>query len=124
MKPFPLEEFLALDWSDSLRGKLRALSDQEDLYCLAAWYNAGKLSCSAFTAKPDEWPPHTAAVWLKEPTASRTMRGVFRVQQDGLSIPAAAKELDISQAAIRRAIKHREGRKICPSCNQVIRACA
>ena len=60
MKLLTLDEFLYdLTWSDNVRGKLRVMADRDDLRYLVAWDNAGKVSCSAFTEKPSDWPDNT-----------------------------------------------------------------
>ena len=128
MKHQTLDEFLQTNgWSDTLKDKLRKASQDLDLKYLVAWDNAGQLSASAYTTKPDEWPETAVAIWSKDKdldpaTKSRTMLAVDRVEKDGMTVYAAAKALGINQSAIHRAIKRREDKDICPHCNQVIRS--
>jgi predicted transcriptional regulator len=49
------------------------------------------------------------------------MMAVDLVEKDSMSVYAAAKALGINQSAVHRAIKRREDKDVCPSCNQVIR---
>lgn len=127
MKHQSLDEFLQTNgWSENLKNKLQKISENLDLKYLVAWDNAGQLSASAYTAKPDEWPETAVAIWSKDKdldpaTKSRTMLAVDRVEKDGMTVYAAAKALGINQSAVHRAIKRREDKNVCPCCNQVIR---
>ena len=128
MKHQTLDEFLESNgWSANVKGKLQAISKNKATKYLVAWDNAGQMSASAYTAKPDEWPETAVAIWSKDKdldpaTKSRTMLAVDRVEKDGMTVYAAAKALGINQSAIHRAIKRREDKDICPQCNQVIRS--
>ena len=127
MKHQTLDEFLQTNgWSINLKKKLQETSENPMTKYLVAWDNAGQISASAYTTKPDEWPETAVAVWSKEKdldpaTKSRTMMAVDRVENEGMTVYAAAKALGINQSAIHRAIKRREDKDICPHCNQVIR---
>jgi len=128
MKHQTLDDFLQTNgWSANLKDKLQAISKNPETKYLVAWDNAGQLSASAYTAKPDEWPETAVAIWSKDKdldpaTKSRTMLAVDRVEKAGMTVSAAAKALGINQSAIHRAIKRREDKDICPHCNQVIRS--
>ena len=128
MKHQTLDEFLESNgWSANLKDKLQAISKNKATKYLVAWDNAGQLSASAYTAKPDEWPETAVAIWSKDKdldpaTKSRTMLAVDRVENDGMTVYAAAKALGINQSAVHRAIKRREDKDVCPHCNQVIRS--
>jgi len=128
MKHQTLDEFLQSNgWSAGLTFKLAQTAENPDVKYLVAWDNAGQLSASAYTTKPDEWPETAVAIWSKDKdldpaTKSRTMLAVDRVEKDGMTVYAAAKALGINQSAIHRAIKRREDKDICPQCNQVIRS--
>ncbi len=128
MKHQTLDEFLQSNgWSAGLTFKLAQTAENPDVKYLVAWDNAGQLSASAYTTKPDEWPETAVAIWSKDKdldpaTKSRTMLAVDRVEKDGMTVYAAAKALGINQSAIHRAIKRREDKDICPHCNQVIRS--
>lgn len=116
-----------IPWSDNVRHKLRVMADRDDLRYLVAWDNAGTPSCSAFTGKPDAWPDTAFAVWSKrgdDPrviAVSKTMQALALVLDEGMTVYAAAKQVGVHESAVHRAIKRREGRDICPHCNQVIR---
>ena len=128
MKHQTLDDFLQTNgWSANLKDKLQAISKNPETKYLVAWDNAGQLSASAYTAKPDEWPETAVAIWSKDKdldpaTKSRTMLAVDRVEKDGMTVYAAAKALGINQSAVHRAIKRREDKDVCPQCNQVIRS--
>jgi len=127
MKHQTLDEFLQSNgWSAGLTFKLAQTAENPDVKYLVAWDNAGQLSASAYTTKPDEWPETAVAIWSKDKdldpaTKSRTMLAVDRVEKDGMTVYAAAKALGINQSAVHRAIKRREDKDVCPCCNQVIR---
>lgn len=129
MKQLNLNEFLDLPWSTNVREKLRSFAAQDDTKYLVAWDNAGKMSASAFTSKPDQWPDTALSIWSKDkdlgheslPTKSRTMLAVDLVES-GLSVYAAAKQAGVNQSAVHRAIKRREDKEICPCCGQVVRS--
>lgn len=128
MKHQTLDEFLQTNgWSVNLKDKLQAISRNPETKYLVAWDNAGQLSASAYTDRPDEWPETAVAIWSKDKdldpaTKSRTMLAVDRVEKDGMTVYAAAKALGINQSAVHRAIKRREDKDVCPQCNQVIRS--
>jgi len=123
-----LNEFLELPWSDNVRHKLRDLVETDNnVRYLVAWDNAGKLSGSAYTAKPESWPDKVKAIWSR-PAApvipagpSRTMQAVALVAE-GATPYAAAKKVGINQSAVHRAIARRAGRDVCESCGQVIKS--
>ena len=127
MKHQTLDEFLQTNgWTSNLKNKLREASENPHTKYLVAWDNAGQISASAYTTKPDEWPETAVAVWSKEKdldpaTKSRTMMAVDLVEKDSMTVYAAAKALGINQSAVHRAIKRREDKDVCPCCNQVIR---
>lgn len=129
MKQLNLIEFLDLPWGDNVRAKLRDFAARDDVKYLLAWDNAGKMSASAFTSKPDEWPDTALSVWSRDndlgpeylPNKSRTMQAVDLVES-GLSVYAAAKQAGVNQSAVHRAIKRREDKPICPCCGQVVRS--
>lgn len=116
-----------IPWSDNVRHKLRVMADRDDLRYLVAWDNAGQPSCSAFTGKPDAWPDTAFAIWSKRgddptvATVSKTMQALALVLDEGMTVYAAAKQVGVHESAVHRAIKRREGKEICPHCNQVIR---
>ena len=133
MKVLDFDKFLYdIPWSDNVRHKLRVMADRDDLRYLVAWDNAGKVSCSAFTEKPSDWPDNTLAIWSKRgddprpsasnQTISKTMQAVALVLDEGLTVYAAAKQIGVNESAVHRALKRREGKPICECCGQVIRA--
>jgi len=113
-------------WPDVVKHKLRAMVLREDLKYLVAWDNAGKLSASAYTGRPIDWPDKIIAVWAKDgddPFAevkSKTMQALDLITNSGISAYAAAKEVGIHASAVHRALKRREEKTICPCCNQVV----
>jgi hypothetical protein len=130
MKLLDLDNFLYdIPWSDNVRHKLRVVGDRDDVRYLVAWDNAGQPSCSSFTGKPDSWPDTAFAIWSKRgddprnaaQPLSKTMQALALVLDDGMTVYAAAKQVGVHESAVHRAIKRREGRDICPHCNQVIR---
>ena len=55
MKHQTLDEFLQTNgWSINLKKKLQETSENPMTKYLVAWDNAGQISASAYTAKPDE----------------------------------------------------------------------
>lgn len=128
MKLLDLDKFLYdIPWSDNVRHKLRVMADRDDLRYLVAWDNAGQNTCSAFTAKPDVWPETAFAIWSKRgddptvATVSKTMQALALVLDEGMTVYAASKQVGVNESAVHRALKRREGKDICPHCNQVIR---
>ena len=125
MQLLDLEQFLYdISWSDNVRHKLRVMSDRDDLRYLVAYDLDGKLSCSAFTNKPDSFGD-AIAIWSKrgdDPAKSLTMQAMDLVLDDGLTVYAAAKQVGVNASAVHRAMGRRKDKNICPCCNQVIRA--
>lgn len=128
MKQLNLNDFVA-QFSPAMQVRLRDYAGQPDTQLLVAWDNAGKLSVSAFTAVPEEWPEGTVSVYSKLPlpahaqdavAKSKTMQAVALVEQ-GMTAYAAAKQLDISPSAVTRALQRREGKQLCPCCGQIVR---
>ncbi len=125
MNHLTLDEFLDLSWSDNVRHVLRVRSDRDDLLALTASRTGDKLTAQAWTKWPPAWPSDVVAVWLKrtppDVVKSKTMQAVDLVLDQGLTVYAAAKQLGINQSAVHRALARREGREVCPCCNQVIK---
>lgn len=86
---------------------------------------------------PSKWPPQ--AVWCHivgsdeldigepDPVAeispdfgSKTKRALHLMETEGLTPYAAAKRIGIDPSIVHRAAKRREGKKICPCCDQII----
>lgn len=53
-------------------------------------------------------------------TQSKTMQALDRVAA-GERVAVVARDLGISTAAIYAAMKRRDGKNVCPCCNQVVR---
>jgi hypothetical protein len=131
MKLLSLDQFLFdYNWTDNMRHKLRVMADRDDLRYLVAYEVSGKLTCAAFTEKPNDWPVGTLGLWSKRqddprpetaPAKSKTMQAVDLVLDKGMSVYAAAKQIGIQDSAVHKALKRREGKDICPCCNQVIK---
>ena len=128
MKDLTLEAFLTLGWSDSLKAKLADMATRPDVQYLVAWDNAGKVSASAFTEEPDEWPDTAMAIWRRNPLPtdqampkSKTQQAVDLVLRDGLNPNTAAKQLGIHPSAVYRALTRATNKPICPCCGQVVR---
>ena len=126
-----LEDFVS-QFGAAMQVKLRDYAARDDIQVLVAWDNAGKLSVSAFTQIPDEWPEATVAFFSKLPVPqavadvaevvkSKTMQAIDLVAQ-GMTAYAAAKQVGISRSAVHRALSRRDGKDLCPCCGQVVRA--
>lgn len=121
------DEFIFQDWTDNVRHKLRVVADRDDVRYLVSHLVDGKLTAVVFTEKPDVWPDNLVGVWSKrgdDAPKSKTMKALDLVLDDGLTAYAAAKQVGINQSAVHRALKRREGKDLCPTCGQVIRAFA
>ena len=128
MKQLTLNDFVA-QFSPAMQVRLRDYAAQPDTQVLVAWDNAGKLSVSAFTSVPEEWPEGTVSVYSKQPlpahaqdavAKSKTMQAVELVEQ-GMTAYAAAKQMGINASAVTRALQRREDKTICPCCGQIVR---
>lgn len=125
MKQLTLHQFLVgLGWTESMKNKLTEFSDRENVNYLVAFNANGKLMASAFEEQPEDgWPAHAIAYWSKvkdKPAAkSKTMEALALVDQ-GMTRYAAAKQIGISESAVHRAWHRRQGKNICPTCNQII----
>ena len=127
MKQLTLHQFLVgLGWTESMKNKLTEFSDRENVKYLVAFSADGKLTASAFEEPPEDgWPAHAIAYWskVKETPAtiakSKTMEALALVDQ-GMTRYAAAKKVGISESAVHRAWHRRQGKTICPACNQII----
>jgi len=117
-----LEEFIALFPSPNTRRAIE-IASQDAAYLVAYNKENGSLACSAFTNKPEDWPDNIVAIWSRVPK-SRTMQALDLVSDEGLTVYAAAKQVGVNQSAVHRALKRRDGKDICPSCGQVMRAFA
>lgn len=127
MKQLDLESFLG-QFAPAMQVKLRQVAERDDIIALTATQVGNKLSASAFEAVPDTWPKGIASIYCKhrlhdddDPMKSKTMQAVELVLNGTLSQYAAANQLGISRAAVSRALSRREGRKVCPCCQQLIR---
>lgn len=113
------EEFLALDWAEDTRTALKGIMDLGE--------------AKAFTARLDENGSLRARVWHSVPVGcedpwvyvvkplSRTAQALLLIDQ-GQTAYQASKAVNISQAAISRALKRRKGQNTCPCCGQVKKA--
>ena len=115
-------EFLALFPSANTRRAIE-IAAQDAAYLVAYTKENGSLACSAYTDKPDEMPDNVVAIWSTNPK-SRTMQALDLVSDEGLTVYAASKQVGVNQSAVHRALKRRDGKDICPSCGQVMRAFA
>jgi hypothetical protein len=125
-----LDEFLdGLPWAGGIKAKLRAAIDNDEIVALSAYEKrSGELGARAWGEIPDPWPAGTTALYRKptlteEPVQekSRTMQAVDLVEHSGLTVYAAAKQVKVNAAAVHRALARREGREVCPCCQQVVR---
>lgn len=123
MTPLNFDDFLDLGFSDNLRHVLRVTADRDNVMALSAHDKNGKLSAQAWVSLPEVWPDGTLGIWLKEckPKRSRTMQAVDLVLNEGLSVYAAAKAVNVHQSAVHRALARRNDKQICPCCGQVLR---
>jgi hypothetical protein len=111
MNVLDFDKFLYdIPWSDNMRHKLRVMADRDDLRYLVAWDNAGQISCSAFTGKPDSWPDTAFAIWSKRgddpnvPVVSKTMQALALVLDEGMTVYAAAKQVGVHESAKTSAL--------------------
>lgn len=106
-----------------MKNKLTEFSDKADVKYLVAFNADGKLTAAAFNEPPEDgWPAHAIAYWtkIKDTSAkSKTMEALALVDQ-GMTRYAAAKQIGISESAVHRAWHRRQGKNICPTCNQII----
>lgn len=121
-----LHDFLyELNWTDTMRHKLRVMAERDDVRYLVAWDNAGRLSASAYTEKPDKWPDTVWRVWEKRTEAaavkSKTQQAVALVRKGELTPHAAARQLGLHPSAVYRAMIRAKTRPLCPCCGQVVR---
>jgi hypothetical protein len=127
MKQLTLHQFLVgLGWTESMKDKLTGFADRPEVNYLVAFNTGEKLSASAFTEPPEDgWPAHAVAYWTKVKDTpatiakSKTMEALALVDQ-GMTRYAAAKKVGISESAVHRAWHRRQGKNICPACNQII----
>lgn len=127
MKQLDLESFLG-QFAPAMQVKLRQVAERDDIIALTASMVGDKLSASAFEAVPDNWPSTVASIYCKhrlhddtDPMKSKTMQAVELVLNGTLTQYAAAAQLGISRAAVSRALSRREGKQVCPCCQQLIR---
>jgi hypothetical protein len=127
MKLLSVDELIdAYGYSANHKSRLKEMSLRDDIKYLIAWDNADKVSISAYTGKPLDWPDTIIAVWAKDgndpfaETKSKTMQAVDLVLNEEYTAYAAAKALGINQSAVHRALKRREDKIICPCCSQVV----
>lgn len=127
MKLLSVDELIdTYGYSANHKGRLKEMSLRDDIKYLVAWDNADKVSISAYTGKPVDWPDTIVALWAKDgndPFAeikSKTMQAVDLVLNDGHTAYSAAKVIGINQSAVHRALKRREDKTICPCCSQVV----
>lgn len=137
MKQLNLRDFL-FQFQPGMQVKLQNYLAREDLNVFAAFeVSPGKLSVSAFSGFPAEWPNRTVSVYCKqglrlEPeapqtpeveddmTQSKTMKALALIEK-GLTPYAAAQQVGVSRQAVYRAIARREDKDLCPCCGQVVR---
>lgn len=105
----PLEVFLALGWSESLRHRLADAAADPAVACLVAVEADGRRAVQRFTVVPDALPAGTVAYWTRQERArrSRTAEAVLLVLRDGLTPYAAAKRAGVKSQAVYRALKAR-----------------
>jgi hypothetical protein len=128
MQQLNLEDFIA-PFGANMQVKLRDYAARDDIQVLVAWDNAGKLSVSAFTQLPEEWPDTGVSFFSKLPVPdkpaevikSKTMQALDLVAA-GMKPYAAAKQVGVQRQAVHRALSRRDGKQICPCCGQVVRA--
>ena len=126
-----LDEFLdGLLWSPGIKAKLQAAVEDDSIVALSAYEKpSGELGARAWSAIPTPWPDGTSAIYrkpvLEQATGiehkSRTMQAVDLVVSQGLTVYAASKQVKVNAAAVHRALARREGREVCPCCQQVVR---
>lgn len=116
-----LDDFLFEVSSDNVRAKLRVMVGRDDVLGLGLYQKDGKQAAIALTEAPpaDNAYDHLYLKPIERPK-SRTMQALDIVSQ-GQSAYAAAAQLGISESAVWRALKRRQGKTVCPCCKQIIR---
>jgi hypothetical protein len=110
------EEFFALGWSDSVLHQLTELEGKVKAFS-ASRTPEGALKVQAWTELPKTWDSHMVYI----PAISRTQQALLLIDS-GWSAYRACKVVGLSQAAVSRARKRREGRSTCPSCGQLMKS--
>lgn len=122
-----LKQFLALSWSPAQLGAIQDRAARPDIQALVAWDNAGRLSCSAYTGEPSEYPARAVAIWRRTNQSagtavrSKTMQALDLILQEGLTPYAAAQRMNVHPSAVYRALDRAQQKTICPCCKQVVR---
>jgi len=125
MKYLTMHQFLiGLGWTEPMKIQILKTIDDPDVFYVAAFKVGETLKAAAFSEVPETWPENCIAVWARHPVRddikkSKTMEALDLVDK-GLSRYAAAKQLNISESAVHRAWHRRQGKNICPACNQII----
>ena len=128
LKRLTLHQFLVgLGWTESMKDKLTKCADQKNINYIVAFNTGGKMVASAFEKPPEDgWPDHAIAYWSREPEPKKTARSktmlALELVDQGMTRYAAAKKLGISESAVHRAWHRRQGKEVCPTCNQVIKS--
>ncbi len=126
------DEFFDLGFSDSVAVRLEALMLEGNVKAFSASRNAdGQLRVRAWADLPNEWDtdmvfifgqPEPEPIEQPGPTAVSRTQQALKLIDNGWSAYRAAKFVGLSQAAISRARKRREGRNCCPHCGQLMKS--
>lgn len=124
MNYLTMSQFLiGLGWTEAMKTQILKTIDNPDVSYVAAFKVGDTIKASAFSEVPEAWPENCIAVWARHPVVdikkSKTMEALDLVDK-GLTRYAAAKQLNISESAVHRAWHRRQGKDICPTCNQII----
>lgn len=113
MHQVPLETFLSLGWSESMRHRLADAAADRAVACLVAVEADGRRTVQRFEAVPVPLPAGTVAYWARSERArrSRTAEAVLLVLRDGLTPYAAAKQAGVKSQAVYRALRTRRSRE-------------
>ncbi len=125
------DEFLELGWSENALKQLNDLIEKGAVKALSASRTPeGALRAWVWAEVPDEWDSDLFCVLAKPeepietpgPTAYSRTQQALRLIDNGWSAYRACKFVGLSQAAVSRARKRREGRTCCPHCGQLMKS--
>lgn len=126
------EQFLDLGWSDNLRRQFEMLLLEGNGKAFSAnRLPDGSLRGRVWAEIPEDWDtdlvyvfgePEPQPIAKPGPTAVSRTAQALQLIDEGWSAYKACKFVGLSQAAVSRARKRREGREDCPHCGQLMKA--
>ena len=119
------QEFIDLPWTEKKRQRIKEIIDCSNFLVLTAIHRDNDLKLFAFEELPESFDDDTVGLfYLPEVSLkglSRTQKAIRLVTKKGYSVNKASKLIGINHAAVFKALKRRENKEVCPSCNQVVR---